>query len=64
MGYKPTNKYLPPRARRDQQTFAEPLPKSDGSALEKLFAWADRLMTSAKASARANETDLSDRLEG
>ena len=24
----------------------------------------DKLMTSAKASARANETDLSDRLEG
>lgn len=64
MGYKPTNKYLPPRSRRDQKTFAEPLPKSDGSAMERLFAWADKLMSSAKASARTNETDLSDRLEG
>jgi Fe-S-cluster-containing dehydrogenase component len=64
MGYKPTNKYLPPQARRDHVTFAEPLPKSDGSAMERLFAWADKLMTTAKASAKANEADNADRLEG
>jgi len=63
MGYKPTNKYLPPRARRDQ-AVVDPLPKPDGSAMERLFAWADKLMTSAKATAGVNETDLSDRLEG
>jgi Fe-S-cluster-containing dehydrogenase component len=63
MGYKPTNKYLPPRARRDT-AMVEALPRSDGSAMEKLFAWADRLMSAPKASARANESDLSDRLEG
>lgn len=64
LGYGPTNKYLPPRARRTATQPAEPQPQPDGSAMERLFAWADRLMTTAKASARANETDLSDRLEG
>ena len=65
MGYKPTNKYLPPRARRE--TYAagvEALPKGDGSVMEKLFAWADKLLTTSAASAPANPTDQSDKLEG
>jgi len=52
MGYKPVNKYLPPRPRRDAATTPAshststtvPL-KTDGSATEKLFAWADKLLS-------------------
>ena len=65
MGYKPTNKYLPPRARRE--SYAEgvaPLPKGDGSVMERLFTWADKLLTASKASAPANTQDNSDKLEG
>jgi sulfite dehydrogenase (quinone) subunit SoeB len=62
MNYKPTNKYLPPRARREM-SVVEPLPKSNGSAMEKLFAWADRLL-SASAAAKADPPDHSERLEG
>ena len=65
MDYKPVNKYLPPRARRDAATLpAEALPKPDGSALEKLFAWADKLLTKAPATTTARVEDHSDRLEG
>ncbi|MGD9783722.1 MAG: 4Fe-4S dicluster domain-containing protein [Hyphomicrobiaceae bacterium] len=53
MGYKPVNKYLPPRPRRDGSGYAEagsaeamqaPLATGDGSAIERLFAWADRVL--------------------
>jgi sulfite dehydrogenase (quinone) subunit SoeB len=65
MGYKPVNKYLPPRARRDATTtVAEALPKPDGSAFDRLFQWADKVLSSTKASARANEIDHSGKLEG
>lgn len=65
MGYKPTNKYLPPRPRRDKAIAGiEPLPAQDGSALDRLFAWADKLMTSSRATASVNPDDASDRLEG
>ena len=46
MGTKPVNKYLPPRARRDDTTLQpEHLPVGDGSALERLFAWSDSFLT-------------------
>jgi hypothetical protein len=46
MGYKPTNKYLPPRKRRDQvEEGREALPKSDGSMMDRLFALADSLLS-------------------
>ncbi len=46
MGYKPTNKYLPPRAKRDTpQAGIEALPKGDGSAMDRLFKLADRLLS-------------------
>ena len=65
MGYKPTNKYLPPRERRDTpQAHIERLPKSDGSTMEKLFLWADKLLTTKGASAAANPDDNSGKLEG
>jgi sulfite dehydrogenase (quinone) subunit SoeB len=52
-GFKPVNKYLPPRPKRDAEaakteaaaTTAAPEPVTTGSALEKLFAWADRAMS-------------------
>ncbi|MFO0994680.1 MAG: 4Fe-4S dicluster domain-containing protein [Hyphomicrobiales bacterium] len=43
MGYKPVNKYLPPRARRDTGPQME-IPKETGSALESLFRWADKVL--------------------
>ena len=65
MGYKPVNKYLPPRARRDATTSApEALPRPDGSAFDRLFQWADKVLSPKKASARANEADHSGKLEG
>ena len=65
MGYKPTNKYLPPRARQNtQQAHIEMLPKTDGSTMEKLFLWADKLLSSKGASAAANPDDNSGKLEG
>jgi sulfite dehydrogenase (quinone) subunit SoeB len=65
MGYKPTNKYLPPRARRNtEQAHIEKLPKSDGSTMEKLFLWADKLLSNKSASAAANPQDDSGKLEG
>ena len=55
MGFKPTNKYLPPRAKRDAAaTAAAPKPvvaaikpKSTeaGSVSAKFFAWADRVLS-------------------
>ncbi|MCB1506538.1 MAG: 4Fe-4S dicluster domain-containing protein [Hyphomicrobiaceae bacterium] len=52
MGFKPVNRYLPPRPRRDATTEADgglklaDLPaKGDGSALDRLFAWADKMLT-------------------
>lgn len=65
MGYKPVNKYLPPRARKDKpEAGHEKLPEGDGSAIERLMAWADRLL-SPKASAQgAGDVDYSDRLQG
>jgi hypothetical protein len=62
LGYKPVNRYLAPR-KRSVSYNAEPLPKSDGSAIEHLFAWADKLM-SRKATANANAGDHSGKLEG
>ena len=64
MGYKPTNKYLPPRARRDSTSFAEPLPKSTGSAMDKLFTWADKLLTASSTATTASQPDNSAKLEG
>jgi hypothetical protein len=64
MGYKPTNKYLPPRARRDKVTFAEAMPKNSGSAMDKLFAWADKLLTTSSGGSTATQPDNSSMLEG
>jgi sulfite dehydrogenase (quinone) subunit SoeB len=64
MGFKPTNKYLPPRAKVRTSAPSEPRPKPDGSAMERLFAWADKLLTASSATATTNPADLSDRLEG
>ncbi|MBT6123174.1 MAG: ferredoxin, partial [Candidatus Puniceispirillum sp.] len=49
-GYKPVNKYLPPRKRRDAVTstpvaLKETVSASDGSKTEKFFAWADRKLS-------------------
>ena len=65
IGYKPTNKYLPPLARRNTpQAHIEALPKSDGSPMEKLFAWADRLLSNKGVAESANPQDQSGKLEG
>ncbi|PRY23636.1 Fe-S-cluster-containing dehydrogenase component [Aliiruegeria haliotis] len=48
-GYKPVNRYLPPRDRQPDPPApspeATPTPEPDGSALEALFAWVDRTLT-------------------
>jgi sulfite dehydrogenase (quinone) subunit SoeB len=49
-GYKPVNKYLPPRPRRDATNCAPAAPPPEtigapGSAVERLFAWADRMLS-------------------
>ena len=51
MGFKPTNKYLPPRERRDASKAAPPVAKPDAPApaLGKLFAWVDRVLSSPAA---------------
>ena len=65
MGYKPVNKYLPPRARRDAGTsMPTELPKSDGSAFDRLFAWADKLLSGKTQATRPETPDYSGRLEG
>ena len=49
MGFKPVNKYLPPRAKRDatnsMPSAATEAVASTGAALEKLFAFADKMLT-------------------
>jgi Fe-S-cluster-containing dehydrogenase component len=51
MGYKPVNKYLPPRARRDDASLATPRARTEGgassksSAADRLFAWVDRVLS-------------------
>jgi len=49
MGFKPVNKYLPPRARRDQTS--QPAPRAveqpatnSGSLANRFFAWADKTL--------------------
>jgi hypothetical protein len=65
MGYKPTNKYLPPRARRETAlAHVEPLPKSSGSPMDRLFSWADKLLSASSSSQRADSPDHSGKLEG
>jgi len=46
-GYKPVNRYLPPRAKSAAAPVlaADAAPVATGSALEKLFAWADRALS-------------------
>lgn len=50
MGFRPVNKYLPPRPRRDATTApitpAEQTPAQTGDdAIGKFFAWADKMLT-------------------
>ena len=50
LGYKPVNKYLPPRPRRpaDGREESGPLTavlKEGASVAERLFAWADRVLS-------------------
>jgi hypothetical protein len=49
LGYKPVNKYLPPRPRRDAtsapKAAAEPIGTPGNNAVEKLFAWADKVLS-------------------
>jgi len=53
MGYKPVNKYLPPRPKRDERTAApvqaaKPVQPGDGEAgtlAAKFFAWADKTLS-------------------
>ena len=51
-GYKPVNKYLPPRAKRDDAASSLAVPKfaaepidTPNGAVEKLFAWADKVLS-------------------
>ena len=47
-GYKPVNKYLPPRDMPkvgNGKAAPEAVPASDGSAAERLFAWVDRALS-------------------
>ncbi len=47
-GYKPVNKYLPPRQRRDEAAAPPRAAETEvatGAAIEKLFAWVDRVMS-------------------
>ncbi len=56
MGFKPVNKYLPPRARRDASSLAAPssdhrqpvreaAAPATGSKLDALFSWADKVLS-------------------
>ncbi len=48
-GMKPVNRYLPPRQRpAPPPEPAEPVAVADGSALETLFAWVDRTLSSRR----------------
>ena len=65
MGYRPVNKYLPPRPRREAPTAPEArLPEGDGSAFDRLFAWADRILSGKPAPRREADIDYSGKLEG
>ncbi len=65
MGYKPVNKYLPPRKRRDATSSKQiALPKGDGSAMDRLFSWADKMLSGKSSAASAKQEDYSDKLEG
>jgi hypothetical protein len=47
MGYRPVNKYLPPRPRRDQSpapAATEQPASSSGSLADRFFAWADKTL--------------------
>ncbi len=48
-GYKPVNKYLPPRRRRDEraadQATAVSAGVAAGGSAERLFAWVDRMLS-------------------
>jgi len=50
-GYKPVNRYLPPRPRRDRTTATEssesirPAPEEAGTLSARLFAWVDRMLS-------------------
>ena len=49
MGYKPVNKYLPPRPRRDQRLGAGAARRraagdDSGSLADRFFAWADKTL--------------------
>jgi hypothetical protein len=49
MGFKPINKYLPPRAATTGGGAGAPpreaIPAPDGSAAERLFAWVDKVLS-------------------
>jgi Fe-S-cluster-containing dehydrogenase component len=48
MGYKPVNKYLPPRPRRDgcaSQTGSAPEEKMDFSTASPILRWMDRILS-------------------
>jgi Fe-S-cluster-containing dehydrogenase component len=49
MGFKPTNKYLPPRPRRDQTAVPQPAMETpavnSGSLADRFFAWADKTLS-------------------
>ena len=49
MGYKPVNKYLPPRPRHDHAApnAARELPvsASPGSSVDRFFAWVDKTLS-------------------
>ena len=49
MGFKPTNKYLPPRPRRDQAAVPPPAvetpTENSGSLADRFFAWADKTLS-------------------
>ena len=49
MGFKPVNKYLPPRDRRDQQAAPVVTPTGDRPKIEKLFAWLDKALATGDA---------------
>ena len=46
LGYKPVNKYLPPRtARMAPAARVVSVPTDDGSAGDRLLRWVDRLLS-------------------
>ena len=50
MDYKPVNKYLPPRPRRDKAGGVKSSPletvgKGDGSLAERVFSWIDEVLS-------------------